>query len=90
MSVHDEILQHVSAIEDRLSLDRRLFKGEHEPIARNPILRGVDLAMDRLVRRDCFTERTIRIIDELRAEVAGVELPVPPEQYTNQEIGDER
>lgn len=47
--------------------------GEEGPIATNPILRGVDLAMDRLVRQDCFTERTIRVLDELRAEVLGVQ-----------------
>ena len=49
-----------------------LFRGESEPVATNPILRGVDLAMDRLVRRDCFTTRTMEILDELRAEVLGV------------------
>lgn len=53
-------------------MPERLFAGEAEPIATDPILRGVDLAMDRLVRQDCFTERTIRILDELRAEVLGV------------------
>jgi len=47
------------------------YAGESEPIARNPVLRGVDLAMDRLVRSDCFTERTLRILDSLRAEVLG-------------------
>jgi hypothetical protein len=45
------------------------FEGESEPVASNPVLRGVDLALERLVRRDCFTERTMRVIDELRAEV---------------------
>ncbi|MGK9222266.1 MULTISPECIES: hypothetical protein [unclassified Microbacterium] len=49
------------------------FKGESEPIATNPILRGVDLAVDRLVRSDCFTERTLKILDDLRAEVLGVD-----------------
>ena len=48
---------------------------EDGPIATNPILRGVDLAMDRLVRTDTFTERTIRVLDELRAQVLGVETP---------------
>nr|WP_274637084.1 hypothetical protein [Microbacterium bovistercoris] len=52
-----------------------LFRGEHPPIAKDPILRGVDLAVDRLVREDCFTERTLRILDELRAEVLGVPTP---------------
>lgn len=49
--------------------------GESEPVATNPVLRGVDLAMDRLVREDCFTERTLRVLDELRAEVLGVATP---------------
>lgn len=49
-----------------------LYRGESEPVATNPVLRGVDLAMDRLVREDCFTERTLRVLDELRAEVLGV------------------
>jgi len=49
------------------------FQGESDPIATNPILRGVDLAMDRLVRADCFTERTLRVLDELRAEVLAAE-----------------
>lgn len=53
----------------------RRFAGESEPIATDPILRGVDLAMDRLVRQDCFTERTLRILDDLRAEVLGIETP---------------
>lgn len=48
---------------------------EAGPIATNPILRGVDLAMDRLVRTNTFTERTIRVLDALRAEVIGVETP---------------
>ena len=48
---------------------------EAGPIATNPILRGVDLAMDRLVRTDTFTERTIRVLDALRAEVLGVTTP---------------
>jgi hypothetical protein len=52
-----------------------LYRGESEPVATNPVLRGVDLAMDRLVREDCFTERTLRVIDELRAEVLGVATP---------------
>lgn len=47
------------------------YPGETEPIAKDPVLRGVDLAMDWLVRQDCFTERTLRILDELRAEVIG-------------------
>jgi hypothetical protein len=51
------------------------FSGESDPIATNPILRGVDLAIDRLVRHDCFTERTLSILDELRAEVAGASTP---------------
>ncbi|WP_067198893.1 hypothetical protein [Microbacterium sp. XT11] len=49
------------------------FQGESDPIATNPILRGVDLAVDRLVRADCFTERTLRVLDELRAEVLAAE-----------------
>lgn len=49
----------------------KYYRGEREPIAKNPILRGVDLAIDRLVRQDCFTDRTLRILDELRAEVIG-------------------
>lgn len=52
--------------------DPEPYDGESEPIARNPVLRGVDLAMDRLVRSDCFTEQTLRILDALRAEVLGV------------------
>lgn len=56
-------------------MSERRFKGESDPIATDPILRGVDLAMDRLVRQDCFTERTMRILDDLRAEVLGVETP---------------
>lgn len=52
-----------------------LYRGESEPVATNPVLRGVDLAMDRLVREDCFTERTLRVLDELRAEVLGVATP---------------
>lgn len=48
-----------------------LFPGEEPPIAKNPILRGVDLALDRLVRADCFTDRTLTILDLLRAEVIG-------------------
>ena len=51
------------------------YRGESEPVATNPVLRGVDLAMDRLVREDCFTERTLRVLDELRAEVLGVTTP---------------
>ena len=47
-----------------------LHPDEREPIAVNPVLRGVDLALDRLIRRDCFTERTLRVIDELREELA--------------------
>jgi hypothetical protein len=50
-----------------------LYPGESEPVHSNPILRGVDLAVDRLVRRDCFTGMTLRILDELRAEIAGVQ-----------------
>ncbi|OJU39700.1 MAG: hypothetical protein BGN97_00325 [Microbacterium sp. 69-10] len=50
-----------------------LYPGESEPIALDPVLRGVDLAMERLVRADCFTERTLTILDELRREVLGVE-----------------
>ncbi|MFB7843617.1 hypothetical protein [Microbacterium sp. NPDC056052] len=49
-----------------------LFPGESEPIATNPILRGVDIAIGRLVQRDCFTTRTLEILDDLRAEVLGV------------------
>lgn len=49
------------------------FEGESDPIATNPILRGVDLAMERLVRRDCFTESTLTVLDELRAEVLAAE-----------------
>lgn len=47
----------------------RLFEGESEPVAIDPILRGVDLALERLVKRDCYSERTLDVIDELRAEV---------------------
>lgn len=54
-------------------MTERRFKGESAPIAHDPILRGVDLAMDRLVREDCFTDRMLRVLDELRAEVLGVE-----------------
>lgn len=50
----------------------KLYAGESEPIADNPILRGVDLALERLVKRDCFTERTLAVLDELRAEVLAV------------------
>lgn len=56
-----------AAVQGELTAHR--FEGESDPIATNPILRGVDLALERLVRRDCFTERTLRILDELRAEV---------------------
>jgi len=45
------------------------------PISTNPILRGVDLAVDRLVRTDTFTDRTLRVLDALRAEVLGVDTP---------------
>lgn len=38
-----------------------LYPGESEPIALDPVLRGVDLALERLVRADCFTERTLRV-----------------------------
>ena len=55
-----------------------LFPGESEPIADDPILRGVDLAMSRLIQRDCFTDRTLRVLDELRAEVlSGVRATEP-------------
>jgi len=47
-----------------------LHPDEFEPVATNPLLRGVDLALERLIRRDCFTERTLRVIDELREEIA--------------------
>lgn len=50
-----------------------LFTGESEPVATNPILRGVDLALERLVRHGCFTDRTLSILDELRAEVLGAQ-----------------
>ena len=56
-------------------MPERRFQGESEPIATDPILRGVDLALDRLVRRDCFTDRTLWILDELRAEVIGASSP---------------
>ena len=58
----------------RMNPDFR-FPGESDPIALDPVLRGVDLAVDRLVREGCFTERTLRILDDLRAEVLGVETP---------------
>lgn len=53
-----------------------LHPDEREPIARNPLLRGVDLALDRLIRRDCFTERTLRVLDELRAELIAADVEV--------------
>jgi hypothetical protein len=62
------------------------FKGESDPIATNPILRGVDLAVDRLVRADCFTDRTLRVLDELRAEVLAAEQAHTP---TDDERADE-
>ncbi len=52
-----------------------LYNGETNPVALNPVLRGVDLALDRLVRRDCFSDRTLRILDELRAEIVGATTP---------------
>ena len=52
-----------------------LHPDEREPIALNPLLRGVDLALDRLIRRDCFSERTLRVIDELRDEITHQVLP---------------
>ncbi|MGP6171966.1 hypothetical protein ACTU6V_12260 [Microbacterium sp. A204] len=55
----------------RMNPDFR-FSGESDPIALDPVLRGVDLAMDRLVRSDCFTVRTLQVLDLLRAEVLGV------------------
>jgi hypothetical protein len=33
------------------------------------LLAGVDRAEDELVRKDCFSERTLRILDELRASI---------------------
>ena len=50
----------------------KLYPGESEPVATNPVLRGVDLAVERLVRADCFTGRTLSVLDELRAEILGV------------------
>lgn len=32
------------------------------------IIAGIDMAEERLVQRDCFSERTLRLLDELRAE----------------------
>lgn len=61
----------------------KYFKGEREPIARNPVLRGVDLAIDRLVRQDCFTQRTLDILDALRAEVLGVSQAALREHYAS-------
>lgn len=52
-----------------------LYSGETSPVALNPVLRGVDLALDRLVRSDCFSDRTLRILDELRAEIVGATTP---------------
>lgn len=54
-----------------------LHPDEREPIALNPLLRGVDLAIDRLIRRDCFTGRTLDILDELREELAKEPHPLP-------------
>lgn len=56
-------------------IDPPLHPDEREPIALNPLLRGVDLALDRLIRRDCFSERTLRVIDELRDEITHQVLP---------------
>ncbi len=55
----------------RMNPDFR-YPGESDPIAVDPVLRGVDLAMDRLVRADCFTPRTLQVLNLLRAEVLGV------------------
>lgn len=35
------------------------------------IIAGIDMVEERLVLRDCFSERTLRLLDELRAEVLG-------------------
>ena len=60
---------------DLHAIDPPLHPDEREPIALNPLLRGVDLALDRLIRRDCFSERTLRVIDELRDELTHQPLP---------------
>lgn len=48
----------------------RNFAGESSPIATNPILRGVDLAIDRLVAGGVFQGDAVRILDDLRSEIA--------------------
>ncbi|WP_367147210.1 hypothetical protein AB0870_08310 [Microbacterium proteolyticum] len=39
------------------------------------IIAGIDMVEERLVQRDCFSERTLRILDELRAEVRESSVP---------------
>lgn len=67
------VLNEHTAAADAVGTVPPLHPDEREPIAKNPLLRGVDLALDRLIRRDCFTDRTLRVIDELREELARAE-----------------